>query len=68
METNKIGYKSLLFNEHLHRMEKDLEQERRTIEKKEEILSNLELQLTSKNGDENDFCNETISQKRASSR
>jgi len=63
-----MGYNSLLFNEHLSIMEKDLEYERKTIEKREEILSNLELQLTSKDGDENQFFNEQNSPRRATSR
>lgn len=49
----KIGYNSLLFTEQLSQMEKDLEYDRRTIERREEVLSTLELQLTSKNNDDN---------------
>ena len=49
----KIGYNSLLFNEQLSQMEKDLEHDRRTIERREEILSTLELQFTSKTNEDN---------------
>mmetsp|Transcript_32300 Transcript_32300/g.28609 ORF Transcript_32300/g.28609 Transcript_32300/m.28609 type:complete len:187 (-) Transcript_32300:591-1151(-) len=68
VKNSEMGYNSLLFNEHLSIMEKDLEYERKTIEKREEILSNLELQLTSKDGDENQFFNEQNSPRRATSR
>jgi hypothetical protein len=34
-------------------MEKDLEHDRRTIERREEILSTLELQFTSKTNEDN---------------
>ncbi|CAI2364109.1 unnamed protein product [Moneuplotes crassus] len=58
-----MGYNSLLFNEQLSSIERDLEAERKTIEKREEVLSTLELQLTSKNNEDENYMLEEMTPK-----